>query len=54
LFENLAVSYTTYGVTCAVAKWRHLKGKDERMIASRGIKYKDELFDHREIMIKEW
>jgi hypothetical protein len=41
-------------MTYAAAAWRHLKGKDERTIAARGIKYKDELFDQGEIMIKEW
>jgi hypothetical protein len=46
--------YQTYGMTYAAAAWRHLKGNDKRMIAARGTKYKDELFDQAEIMIKKW
>jgi hypothetical protein len=41
----MAVSYKTDGTTYAAAALRHLKGKDERMIAAGGMKYKDEFSD---------
>jgi len=41
-------------MTYAAAAWRHLKGMNERMIGTRGIKCKEELFDQGEIMIKKW
>ena len=54
LVANLMVNYETYGMTYAAAAWRHLKGKNERMIGAKGIKRKDELLDQGEIMIKKW